>query len=117
MSSRIHYKSHTHLILKQSCNPKHPDFAKTGAICKSEGINDTLTRFRWRVSAPSGMDGVSSELRDLESNTFFASTHKITLDSIYFGGGQSNSHGEIWKQVKEKQDIQVIVLHVLSKNK
>ncbi|KAK6168396.1 hypothetical protein SNE40_020939 [Patella caerulea] len=69
------------------CNPKHPDFPKTGAICTSEGINDTLTLFRWRVSAPTGVDGVTSDLQDVESNTFFANTRSISLDSIYFSGG------------------------------
>ncbi|KFM78096.1 FRAS1-related extracellular matrix protein 2, partial [Stegodyphus mimosarum] len=69
------------------CNPKYPDFSRTGNICSREGINDTLTQYRWRVSAPSGQDGVTSELRDVESATFFSGTHHITLDSIYFTSG------------------------------
>ncbi|XP_054706772.1 FRAS1-related extracellular matrix protein 2-like [Uloborus diversus] len=69
------------------CNPKYPDFSKTGNICIKEGINNSLTMYRWRVSAPSGKDGVTSELRDVESTTFFADTHLITLDSIYFTAG------------------------------
>ncbi|XP_013413797.1 FRAS1-related extracellular matrix protein 2-like [Lingula anatina] len=69
------------------CNPKHPEYYKTGSLCTSEGINDTQTIFRWRVSAPSYLDGVTSELNDVSSNTFFTNTHKITLDSIYFSGG------------------------------
>ncbi|ESO98011.1 hypothetical protein LOTGIDRAFT_174476 [Lottia gigantea] len=69
------------------CNPKHPDYPKTGAICASEGINDTLTLYRWRVSAPTGVDGVSNNLQSVESNTFFANTRGISLDSIYFSGG------------------------------
>ena len=56
-------------------------------LCKSQGINDTLTLFRWRVAAPTGQDGVTSDMRDVESATFFASTKDITLDSIYFSGG------------------------------
>lgn len=41
------------------------------------------------MSAPTELDGVTSDLRDVDSNTFFASTKAITLDSIYFGGGKS----------------------------
>ncbi|XP_071035799.1 FRAS1-related extracellular matrix protein 2 [Parasteatoda tepidariorum] len=69
------------------CNPKHPDFSKTGNICSREGIDDVLTQYRWRVSAPSGEDGVTNDLRDVESITFFSGTHNITLDSIYFSSG------------------------------
>ncbi|XP_012944319.2 FRAS1-related extracellular matrix protein 2, partial [Aplysia californica] len=75
------------LVCVTTCNPKHPDYLKTGALCVSEGINDTLTLFRWRVSAPTGQDGVTSDLQNVESNTFFATTKGITLDSIYFSGG------------------------------
>lgn len=75
------------LVCITPCNPKHPQYKDTDALCKSQGINDTLTLFRWRVSAPTGADGVTSELRDVESSAFFASTKGITLDSIYFSGG------------------------------
>ncbi|XP_033631977.1 extracellular matrix protein 3-like [Asterias rubens] len=67
------------------CNPKHPDYATTGSICTNEGVNDTLTEFRWLVSAPTTAGGVTYPLKDVESNTFFTSTDMITLDSIYFG--------------------------------
>lgn len=76
------------MLILQPCNPKHPDFSKTGSICSKEGINNTLTQYRWRVSAPSGQDGVTGELRDVESAAFFAGTHGITLDSIYFSAGE-----------------------------
>ncbi|XP_033743920.1 LOW QUALITY PROTEIN: extracellular matrix protein 3-like [Pecten maximus] len=69
------------------CNPKHPDFATTGTLCQSQEINDTLTKFNWRVAPPSGPDGVTKPLRQLETSTFFASTRGITLDSIYFNRG------------------------------
>ncbi|KAK7098028.1 hypothetical protein V1264_004919 [Littorina saxatilis] len=75
------------LVCITPCNPKHPQFQDTDALCKSQGINDTLTLFRWRVAAPTGRDGVTSDMRDVESATFFASTKDITLDSIYFSGG------------------------------
>ncbi|XP_038062968.1 extracellular matrix protein 3-like [Patiria miniata] len=69
------------------CNPKHPDYATTGSICTNEGVNDTLTEFRWLVSAPTTAAGVTYPLRDVESNTFFTDSNMITLDSIYFGPG------------------------------
>ena len=83
-------------FLSQTCNPKHPDYLKTGALCVSEGINDTLTLFRWRVSAPTGRDGVTSDLHNVESNTFFATTKGITLDSIYFDGGKCHLYVSFW---------------------
>ena len=54
-------------------------------FCESEGIDDSLTKFRWRVAAP---DGVIAGLKDLETNTFFTTTRGVTLDSIYFEGGE-----------------------------
>lgn len=52
-----------------------------------ENINDTLTQYRWLVSAPTGSDGVTSPLREMDTNTFFTNTKSITLDSIYFQAG------------------------------
>ncbi|GAB1604772.1 hypothetical protein Ahia01_000758700 [Argonauta hians] len=69
------------------CNPRHPDFPTNKELCEKEGINDTLTRFRWRVSAPRDHDNSPSGLSNVEANTFFTSTKGITLDSIYFGPG------------------------------
>lgn len=71
----------------QACNPKYSDYDKTGSICAAENINDTLTQYRWLVSAPSGSDGVTSPMREVDSNTFFTSTKSISLDSIYFQAG------------------------------
>lgn len=71
----------THCAL-QSCNPKHPDYIRTGPICSKEGINDSLTEFRWRVASPE-----SSDLRSIQSKAFFASVRSITLDSVYFSAG------------------------------
>ncbi|KAL8593533.1 hypothetical protein ACOMHN_048747 [Nucella lapillus] len=75
------------LVCVTPCNPKHRQFKDTALLCESQGINDTLTLFRWRVAAPTGQDGVTSDMRDVESAAFFASTKGITLDSIYFSGG------------------------------
>lgn len=73
--------------LVQACNTKYPDYDKTGSICVSEHINDTLTRYRWLVSAPAGPDGVTSPMREVDVDTFFTSSKMITLDSVYFQAG------------------------------
>lgn len=39
------------------------------------------------VSAPTGSDGVTSPMREVDTNTFFTNTKSITLDSIYFQSG------------------------------
>lgn len=71
----------------QACNTKYPDYDKTGSICVSEHINNTLTRYRWLISAPAGPDGVTSPMREVDFDTFFTSSKMITLDSIYFHAG------------------------------
>uniref|UniRef100_A0A8C5P024 Fras1 related extracellular matrix protein 2 n=1 Tax=Jaculus jaculus TaxID=51337 RepID=A0A8C5P024_JACJA len=75
------------VICITACNPKYSDYDKTGSICASENINDTLTRYRWLVSAPAGPDGVTSPMREVDFDTFFTSSKMITLDSIYFQPG------------------------------
>ncbi|XP_062869848.1 FRAS1-related extracellular matrix protein 2a [Trichomycterus rosablanca] len=75
------------VVCVTACNPKYPDYEKTGSICTSEHINDTLTRYRWLVSAPAGPDGVTSPMREVDFDTFFTSSKMITLDSVYFRAG------------------------------
>ncbi|PWA28075.1 hypothetical protein CCH79_00012133, partial [Gambusia affinis] len=75
------------VICVTACNPKYPDYHKTGSICVSESINNTLTRYRWLVSAPTGPDGVTSPMREVDFDTFFTSSKLITLDSVYFQAG------------------------------
>ncbi|XP_029026542.1 FRAS1-related extracellular matrix protein 2b isoform X2 [Betta splendens] len=75
------------VICVTACNPKYPDYDKTGSICVSETINNTLTRYRWLVSAPTGQDGVTSPMREVDFDTFFTSSKLITLDSVYFQAG------------------------------
>ncbi|XP_059401005.1 FRAS1-related extracellular matrix protein 2-like [Carassius carassius] len=75
------------IICVTACNHKYPDYDKTGSICISERINDTLTRYRWLIGAPSGPNGVTSPLREADFETFFTSSKMITLDSIYFQAG------------------------------
>ena len=75
------------MSLLQACNTKYPDYDKTGSICVSEHINNTLTRYRWLISAPAGPDGVTSPMREVDFDTFFTSSKMITLDSVYFQAG------------------------------
>lgn len=75
------------VICITACNPKYSDYDKTGSICASENINDTLTQYRWLISAPTGADGVTSPMKEVEFDTYFTSSKMITLDSIYFQPG------------------------------
>ena len=79
-------------LLWQACDPRHPEYSDTRQLCEDEGIDHTLTRYRWRVAAPSGVGG--SALRDIQPSAFFASTHLVTLDSVYFRAGQQ-VHGYV----------------------
>ncbi|XP_061596739.1 FRAS1-related extracellular matrix protein 2-like [Cololabis saira] len=75
------------VICVTACSTKYPDYDKTGSICVSEHIDDSLTRYRWLISAPAGPDGVTSPMRDADFDTFFTSSKMITLDSVYFQAG------------------------------
>ncbi|XP_017273702.1 FRAS1-related extracellular matrix protein 2a [Kryptolebias marmoratus] len=75
------------VICVTACNTKYPDYDKTGPICVSEHINNTLTRYRWLISAPAGPDGVTAAMREVDFDTFFTSSKMITLDSVYFQAG------------------------------
>ncbi|KAF6084066.1 FRAS1 related extracellular matrix 2 [Phyllostomus discolor] len=75
------------VVCVTACNPKYPDYDRTASICASENINDTLTLYRWLSSAPVGADGVASPLREVDLDTYFASTRTMALDSIYFQPG------------------------------
>ncbi|TSX58287.1 FRAS1-related extracellular matrix protein 2 [Bagarius yarrelli] len=90
------------VVCVTACNPRHPEYEKTGLICASEHISDSLTHYRWLVSAPTGSDGVTSPMREMDIDTFFTNSKIITLDSIYFQAGSRvqcaaravNSNGE-----------------------
>ncbi|CAK6442941.1 unnamed protein product [Pipistrellus nathusii] len=75
------------VICITACNPKYSNYDKTGSICTSENINDTLTLYRWLISAPTGTDGVASPMKEVDFDTYFTSSKMITLDSIYFQPG------------------------------
>lgn len=83
----VHPPTLASIFILQACNTKYPDYDKTGSICVSENINNTLTRYRWLISAPAGPDGVTSPMREVDFDTFFTSTKMITLDSVYFQAG------------------------------
>ncbi|XP_032811128.1 FRAS1-related extracellular matrix protein 2-like [Petromyzon marinus] len=90
-TSRSKENAHPHagypVVCVTACNPKYSEYDKTGSICSVENINDTLTRYRWLVSAPTGPDGVTSPMREVDTDTFFTNTKSITLDAIYFAPG------------------------------
>ncbi|XP_072302029.1 FRAS1-related extracellular matrix protein 2a [Eucyclogobius newberryi] len=75
------------VVCVTACDTKYSDYDRTGSICVSEHINNTLTRYRWLVSAPAGPDGVTSPMREVDFDTFFTSSKLITLDSVYFQAG------------------------------
>nr|CAB3247089.1 FRAS1-related extracellular matrix protein 2 [Phallusia mammillata] len=75
------------VICVSPCNSKHSEFEEVSSLCESEGLDDSATRFRWLIAAPSGADGVTNPLREVAQNTFFTDTNQITLDSIYFQAG------------------------------
>lgn len=137
---QINFK-HICLVL-QACNPKYEDFEKTGSICASENINNTLTRYRWLVSAPTGPDGVTSPMKEVDFDTFFTSSKMITLDSIYFQAGSrvqcaaravnsdgneglelmspiviiSTSEGKTWSLIAKPSDLFWIPNSILTKS-
>ncbi|XP_036976570.1 FRAS1-related extracellular matrix protein 2-like [Acanthopagrus latus] len=86
-SDNLHPPAGYPVICVTACNTKYPDYDKTGSICVSEHINNTLTRYRWLISAPAGPDGVTSPMREVDFDTFFTSSKMITLDSVYFQAG------------------------------
>ncbi|XP_038140960.1 FRAS1-related extracellular matrix protein 2-like [Cyprinodon tularosa] len=75
------------VICVTACDTKYPDYDKTGSICVSEHINNTLTRYRWLISSPAGPNGITSPMREVDFDTFFTSSKMITLDSVYFQAG------------------------------
>ncbi|XP_055792900.1 FRAS1-related extracellular matrix protein 2-like [Salvelinus fontinalis] len=86
-SQKLHPPAGYPIVCVTACNPKYPDYDKTGSICVSEHINNTLTRYRWLVSAPAGPEGVTTPMREVDFDTFFTSSKMITLDSVYFQAG------------------------------
>lgn len=75
------------LICVTACDPKHPRYPETGSLCARQSIDNSRTWYRWEVAAATGPDGVTNDFRSIDSETFFASSNIITLDSIYFGPG------------------------------
>ncbi|XP_037791422.1 FRAS1-related extracellular matrix protein 2-like [Penaeus monodon] len=86
-ASKVEVVTSKAIVYIEACDSKHPEFEETAPLCARQGINQTLSSFRWRVAAPSGYDGVSKDLKDVSSDTFFTSTRSITLDSVYFATG------------------------------
>ncbi|CAG0891291.1 unnamed protein product [Darwinula stevensoni] len=42
------------LVCITPCDPRHPNHRQTGTLCSREGINDSLTEFRWKVGHNGG---------------------------------------------------------------
>ncbi|XP_068600398.1 FRAS1-related extracellular matrix protein 2-like [Brachionichthys hirsutus] len=101
-ADNIHPPAGYPVICVTACNTKYPDYDKTGSICVSEHINNTMSRYRWLISAPASPNGVTSPMREVDFDTFFTSSKMITLDSVYFQAGSRvqcaaravNSNGE-----------------------
>lgn len=71
------------LICISPCSSTHPKHKVVSQICKQSGINDTLTKYRWRVGLPE----VHNSMVDLDTNTVLTATRHVTLNSIYFTRG------------------------------
>uniref|UniRef100_A0AAY5KU18 Calx-beta domain-containing protein n=1 Tax=Esox lucius TaxID=8010 RepID=A0AAY5KU18_ESOLU len=75
------------LVCVTACDPKHPDYSRTSPLCVSEGINNTLTEYRWLLGPPGTPDGVASPPRELDAGTFLTSTTAMVLDAVYLQPG------------------------------
>uniref|UniRef100_A0A4W5KNT2 Calx-beta domain-containing protein n=1 Tax=Hucho hucho TaxID=62062 RepID=A0A4W5KNT2_9TELE len=62
------------LVCVTACDPRYPDYSRTLSLCVSEGINNTLTEYRWLLGSPGTPDGVASPPRELDAGTFLTST-------------------------------------------
>ncbi|XP_072552171.1 FRAS1-related extracellular matrix protein 2-like [Salminus brasiliensis] len=71
------------LVCVTACDRRHSQFSVLGSVCVSEGLNDTISEFRWLVSGA----GVRSGLRELEEGVFMAPVRERLLDGVYFGPG------------------------------
>ncbi|XP_026776488.3 FRAS1-related extracellular matrix protein 2-like [Pangasianodon hypophthalmus] len=108
---REHTGTHTHsghgthtppgypLVCVTACDPQHSRFSALSSLCVSEGVNDTLTEFRWLVGgaerAAVGQLGEAvgqlgeavGQLSELEASVFMAPVRAKLLDGVYFRAG------------------------------
>ncbi|XP_064795225.1 FRAS1-related extracellular matrix protein 2-like [Oncorhynchus masou masou] len=75
------------LVCVTACDPHYPDYSRTLSLCVSEGINNTLTEYRWLLGSPGTPDGVASPPRELHAGTFLTSTRSMLLDAVYLQAG------------------------------
>ncbi|XP_064877235.1 FRAS1-related extracellular matrix protein 2-like [Oncorhynchus nerka] len=75
------------LVCVTACDPRYPDYSRTLSLCVSEGINNTLTEYRWLLGSPGTPDGVASPPRELDAGTFLTSTRSMLLDAVYLQAG------------------------------
>ncbi|OQV11438.1 Extracellular matrix protein 3 [Hypsibius exemplaris] len=75
------------VICLTSCNPRHPDYARTGRVCNMEGIDDSQTVYSWKISHPLDDSMTLEPLQFIRSAAWFASINDAVLDSIYYTNG------------------------------
>ncbi|XP_030630785.1 FRAS1-related extracellular matrix protein 2 [Chanos chanos] len=75
------------LVCVTACDRRHSEFSTLESVCVSEGLNDSLSEFRWFLGPPRGPDGSAGPMRELEAGVFFAPSHGRLLDGVYFRGG------------------------------
>jgi len=77
-----------HVSGLQPCDERHPEFSRIKQICDDEGIDNSLTQYRWKVGIPTTGAGLLGEMKLVTSTTFLTEPTSQTLDSIYFGPGE-----------------------------
>ena len=72
----------------QACDPKHPSFSVTGALCKASGI--TNSAYQWEVAVPSAalsnplLEHMAPSFCPITDHVPFAPSDTHILDTVYF---------------------------------
>ncbi|KAL6483774.1 hypothetical protein MHYP_G00086460 [Metynnis hypsauchen] len=73
------------LVCLTACDRRHSQFSALEAVCVSEGLNSSVSEFRWFVGGAEA--GVGRSLKELEEAVFMAPVRDRLLDGVYFGSG------------------------------
>uniref|UniRef100_A0A3B4BU34 Calx-beta domain-containing protein n=1 Tax=Pygocentrus nattereri TaxID=42514 RepID=A0A3B4BU34_PYGNA len=73
------------LVCLTACDRRHSQSSALGAVCVSEGLNSSVSEFRWFVGGAEA--GVGWSLKELEEGVFMAPVRDRLLDGVYFGSG------------------------------
>ncbi|KAL7864006.1 hypothetical protein AOLI_G00154260 [Acnodon oligacanthus] len=73
------------LVCLTACDRRHSQFSALEAVCVSEGLNSSVSEFRWFVGGAEA--GVGRSLKELEEGVFMAPVRDRLLDGVYFGSG------------------------------